>query len=272
MFRVESLPDQIARQEGRHLFGLNPQGYEDSRPDYPEWIYERLRSCGALVPGAPTLEIGAGTGRATRKLLEYGADPLTIVEPDERFAAMLESATNASSAVCRVIRRSFEDADLAPDQFALVAAATSFHWLDPIPALQKVRRLLEHDGVGGLFWNVLQDLHKDDPFHDATTSLLSKLAVSPSGAPDTIPYALDRKAREADARAAGFESVDYFESRWTLVIGTEHVGKLYEGFSHIQRLDPASRANLLAELMHIADSQFNGRVERNITSCLYLLA
>ena len=266
------MPEKIDRQEGRHLFGLNPQGYEDSRPDYPVWIFERLRDSGALVPGTSTLEVGPGTGRATRRLLEYGANPLTLIEPDERFAAMLESAIRESTADCRVMHQSFEDAELPANEFDLIAAATAFHWIEPISGLKKVRLLLKENGVAALFWNVLQDLDKEDRFHDATQSLLSPLAVSPSGSPKTVPYALDRRSREADARASGFKHVAHFESRWTLVLDTVQIGKLYEGFSHIQRLDAQSRANLLAELMQVAEVQFNGAVERNVTSCLYILS
>ena len=80
------MPEHIKLNEGRRLFGLNPQGYEDARPDYPLWIFDHLRTCGALTDSTPTLEIGAGTGKATRHLIEYGANPLTIIEPDARFA------------------------------------------------------------------------------------------------------------------------------------------------------------------------------------------
>ena len=73
-------------------------------------------------------------------------------------------------------------------------------------------------------------------------------------------------------RAAGFTRIDYFESRWTCVLDTEQVGKLYEGFSSVQRLDAESRARILTELMVIADTDFGGRVERNITSCLFILS
>ena len=266
------MPEHIQLNEGRQLFGLNPQGYEDARPEYPIWIFDHLRDRGALVDGTPTLEIGAGTGKATRRLLEYGANPLTIVEPDARFAALLGTAANASPANCRVAHDSFEDVVLSDNQFDLIAAATAFHWIEPTSGLRKIKRLLRRDGFVALFWNVLGDLDKEDLFHDATHRLLSPLGVGPSEKPDTVPFALDRGARQAEAKAAGFTKTDYRESRWSLVLNTDAVGKLYESFSHIQRLDAASRAKLLDELMTIADMQFNGKVVRNITSCLYVFS
>ena len=266
------MPEQIHLNEGRQLFGLNPQGYEDARPEYPTWIFDHLRERGALINGTPTLEIGAGTGKATRHLLQYGANPLTIIEPDARFATILNTALNARPANCRVIHESIEDVVLSDNQFDLVVAATAFHWIEPTSGLRKIKRLLRHNGFVALLWNVLSDRDREDLFHDATYSLLSPVPGNPSEQQNTVPFALDSEARQAEAKTAEFTKTEYLESRWSLVLTTEQVGKLYESFSHIQRLDTDSRSKLLDALMTIADSQFNGKVVRNITSCLYLFS
>src|SRR5438309_1460157 len=53
----------------RRLFGGDPGGYDRARPDYPSRVYEILRARCGLRPGAATLEIGPGSGLATRRLL-----------------------------------------------------------------------------------------------------------------------------------------------------------------------------------------------------------
>jgi SAM-dependent methyltransferase len=169
-----------------------------------------------------------------------------------------------------VLHESFEDAPLTDSKFDLVVAATSFHWIEPESGLRKVRRILKDGGAAALIWNVLQDLDKKDPFHDATEQLMASLPVF--GAPNSIPFPLDRAAREVEARRAGFERVSYSESRWSFVLDTWQVGKLYESFSHIQRLEEAARSSLIDQLKKIADDEFGGRVERNVTSCLYRLS
>jgi hypothetical protein len=70
---------------GRRAFGSNPEGYNEARPEYPNAVYEHL---GALcsVQGARLFEIGAGTGIATRRLLEFSPVLLTALEPNERSA------------------------------------------------------------------------------------------------------------------------------------------------------------------------------------------
>lgn len=263
--------DPISRSEGRRLFGLNPAGYEDVRPDYPGWVFDRMVEHGAFGAGRATLEIGAGTGRVTRRLVDYGATPLTVIEPDPRFSRMLAAAIRGAPQ-SRIVQQSFEDAALPEAGFDLVVAATAFHWIDPAVGWSKLRRVLRAGGQAALLWNVFQVLDKADAFHEATLDLLSRLPVTPSGAPGTLPYALDRPARESDARAVGFDAIEYFESHWEVVLSTEQVGRLYEGFSHIQRQDAGTRTGILSALMDIADEQFGGRVVRNITTCLYLMS
>lgn len=265
------MPEFISTREGRRLFGLNPEGYADVRPDYPDEIYAFLHAHHALVPNTATLEIGAGSGLATRRLIERGANPITVIEPDSRFAPLLQGLSKTSDAEVRLIQNAFEDADLASASFDLVAAATSFHWLDPSVAIGKIAAVLRPGGYAALWWNVFGDLEREDPFHEATRSMLADLAISPSGAPDAIPFALDRRAREAEfARSGKFEAVAYAQTRWTLVLDAAQVGRLYESFSHIQRLPKAQRLVLLQQLMDIAQTQFSGRVERNMTSPIYL--
>ncbi len=263
--------DQVHRSEGRRLFGVDPDGYDRARPDYPAWIFDRLTSARALFPGAITLEIGAGSGLATRHLLARGASPITLLEPDERLAAHLGTALNEADTPPEVDIQtlSFEDASLPDGHYDLIVSATAFHWIEPEAGFEKARRLLKPGGTLALFWNVFQDLDKPDPFHDATRSLLSPLASSPSGAPDTVPFALDRERRQAEAAAAGLMLHEYRESRWAYELRAADIAHLYGNFSSIQRLLGEEKRALLEALVEIARTRFDGRVTRNMTSCLY---
>jgi SAM-dependent methyltransferase len=262
--------DQISPDEGQRLFGLDPAGYDAVRPEYPAWIFTELADSGALTAGASILEIGPGTGLATRRLIERGAKQLTLVEPDERLHKILRRST-AGHGDCRILHARFEDAELTERSFDLIVAATCFHWLDPDTRLRRMGRLLRDGGTVALMWNVLTAPGRPDPFHDATRELLAPLAVNPSGGPEALPFALDRTARAAEARRAGFEMTSYSESRWTLRLSATQIGTLYGTFSHIQRLEPRARARTLEALVRVAEDAFEGHVERNVTSCLYRL-
>src|SRR5438045_911078 len=98
--------EQLDRTFGRSAFGGDPSGYDRARPDYPEWVYQVLRQRCGLAPGVAAFEIGPGTGKATRRLLELGADPLVAIEPDARLATFLRDRFPAPS--LRILVQTFE--------------------------------------------------------------------------------------------------------------------------------------------------------------------
>ncbi len=261
----------IDREEGRRLFGADPSGYEAARPPYPDWIFATLLREAGLAEGCAVVEVGAGPGSATRRLLLAGAEPFWVLEPDSQFRAGLRDLLAEAGTETKLLCEPFESAVLPEQRFDLLVSATAFHWVAPELGLRKARRVLRPGGTAALFWNVLQVLDWEDPFHEATAALLAELAVSPSGAPDTLPFALDQRARRRDAAAAGFEDVDYRQSCWRYRLDTAGVVALYSGFSAIARLPETPRRKLLDALAAIADRDFGGVVERNVTSCLYLM-
>lgn len=265
------MPNPIAPQEGRALFGTDVQSYDQIRPPYPEQLYTFLLSTGALRAGSVTVEIGAGNGLATRRLLELGANPLTALEPDPRFAPLLQSIAAAFEADVQLIHSAFEEADLPTSHYDLVASATAFHWIDRAIGLTKVATVLKPGGYVALWWNVFGDPDRADAFHDATQRILQPLAVSPSDAPTYTPFALDIPARLSDFGETGqFEEPVYQHYPWTLPLNRAQVGALYGTFSGINRLPAAERQRVLAALMTVAEEQFGGRVERNMVSAIYV--
>jgi len=199
------LPDEISRREGRGLFGHAAACYQEARPDYPERVYELLVERCGLADGCRTLEVGAGSGQATRRLLELGAHPLLAVEPDRRFAKALESLAEASGHRLAPLFTSFESANVPRAEFDLAVCATSFHWLDPAAGRCKLGACLRAGGWLAVFSNVFGDPRQPDPFHEATERLLSDLAASPSHPSEkSLHFDLDVEARRADFRAAGW--------------------------------------------------------------------
>jgi len=176
---------------GRQAFGADPGGYHGARPPYPDWVFESLRERCGLRNNAATFEIGPGTGIATRRLLDLGADPLIAIEPDPRLAAFLRA--NIRDDALSVIVSPFEEAALNEATFDLGTSATAFHWLNEDLALKKVATLLRPGGWWAVFWNVFGDQSRGDPFHEATRGLLDG-SSSPSAGLRDVPFALDAQA------------------------------------------------------------------------------
>jgi SAM-dependent methyltransferase len=262
---------QIDRSVGQRAFGSDPAAYDRARPDYPPRVYEILcRRCG-LGRGARIFEIGPGTGLATRHLFEAGADPLVVVEPDERLVEFLK-AKFGKVAGLEVQLATFEDAVLPPGWFDLGVAATAFHWLDQASALGKVASLLRPGGWWAMWWNVFGDPSRRDDFHDATNSLLGNLETSPSGnAQGRPPSALDVDDRIADLQIIGaFHHIAHEAIRWTLTLNTTELTALYATFSPISSLPPAEQGHVLEGLAKIAERQFGGTVERPMVTSVYI--
>jgi SAM-dependent methyltransferase len=254
----------IAKAEGRRAFGDDPAGYHRARPGYPAWLYDTLQARCGLRPGAGVFEIGAGTGIATRRLLDLGADPLVAVEPDPRLAEFLRRS-NPDGAL-QVVVSSFEDAALEASAFDLGVSATAFHWLDEAEALQKVARLLRPGGWWAAVWNAFGDDSRPDPFHEATKHLDG--LVSPSAGSRGVPFALDAEARLAAlAATGGFEALDSRTSASSLALDADQTVALYATYSNVS-LRP-DREAMLAEIGRIARDEFGGRVVRNMTTSLY---
>jgi SAM-dependent methyltransferase len=121
--------------ELRDTFDTVAELYDRARPSYPDELVDDLV---AALPGPRVLEIGCGTGKLTRQLVERGVD-VTCVEPGANLAAI-------AARTAPVIVERFEDWE--PDgSYDAVCCATAWHWLDPLVAPRKVHDLLAPDGV-----------------------------------------------------------------------------------------------------------------------------
>jgi SAM-dependent methyltransferase len=255
----------IDRRFGRQAFGADPASYHATRPGYPDWVFEILRDRCGLAPRTATFEIGAGTGTATRRLLDLGANPLLAIEPDARMAAFLrDTIPDEALSVCVA---AFEDAALENAGFDLGVSATAFHWLDEDAALMKIANLLRPGGWWAMLWNVFGDDSRADPFHEATKTLLAG-ASSPSAGSRGIPFALDTEARVAALERTGlFDAIDRWATPWQLDLDPDQTVALYATYSNIN-IRPDLEA-VLAELGRIARDEFHGHVTRNMISVLY---
>ena len=120
--------------------------YEQVRPGYPGELFDDLAQLSRQPgPGARVLEIGTGTGQATRSLLDRGWTVVTL-EPGRELAAVARRVLAGRGAV-EVVESPFEQWDAGGrEPFDLVLAATSWHWLDPHVAYRRAAELLRPGG------------------------------------------------------------------------------------------------------------------------------
>ena len=171
----------------------------------------------------------------------------------------------------RIERSAFEDADLPPAAFDLGVSATAFHWLEQAPSLAKVHRSLKPGGWWAMWWNHYGDPDTRNVFDRATQHLFAGTKRSPSqGVSGNVPFDADAAARIADLTAAGFANIRQETLRSTFTFETARLVALYGSFSVVLHLPPEPRAKFLGDLAEIIDRDFAGKVERPLTTSLYM--
>lgn len=256
------------RREGRSLFGQDPTAYDRARPGHADRVYELLVARCGLGPDSRVLEIGPGTGQATRRLLDLGAAPLVGIEPDPALAAFLVGELGDR---IELHVEPLEDASLDLEVFDLAAAASSFHWVDEGVGLAKVFCALRPGGWFAMWWTLFGDDADPDAFIAATSPLLEGLASSPTaGKEGRPPHARDTEERVAALERAGFEQIDHELVAWRAEWDAGGIRGLYSTFSPIARLDEARRVAILDAIEQIAREDFGGSVERTLCTVIYL--
>jgi len=253
------------RREGRGLFGSDPASYDLARPGHATRVYEVLAERCGLASGARVLEVGPGTGQATSRLLERGAE-LVALEPDPRLASFLRERFDER---VEIRETTLEDAKLDPSSFDLAAAASSFHWVDEGAGLAKVHEVLRPGRWVAIWWTLFGVDDEHDAFIEATSPLIEGLATSPSRGAGGKPFAMETEARLGALHEAGFVDAGHETMRWSTSWDTEGIRALYGSFSPIARLDGARRTEILDGVARIAGEDFGGRVERTLRTSLY---
>jgi SAM-dependent methyltransferase len=132
------------REVYRATFDEDPDAYDRTRPVAPEPVFDELVGLAGLRPGSSVLEIGPGTGQATRRLAERGLRVLAV----ELGPALADRARRNLAAFpdVDVVTSSFEAWDPGGATFDAVFACNSFHWVDPEVRFVKSAAVLGRGG------------------------------------------------------------------------------------------------------------------------------
>lgn len=123
--------------------------YVRGRPDYPTGVADWLRDTLGLAAGRTAVDLGAGTGKFTPRLVATGATVIAV-EPVEQMRARLSAALPQVQALAGTA-----DAIPLPDASVdAVVCAQSFHWFATREALAEIHRVLKPRGKLGLVWNM----------------------------------------------------------------------------------------------------------------------
>ena len=135
---------QSAKPRGL-VFGTAAESYERFRLGYPDEVVDRTVRYAAR-PVRTAVEVGAGTGKATRAFASRGI-AVTAIEPDPEMFSVLERETDGMPVT--PVRSTYEEYAGTPAD--LLYAASAMHWTRPASRWTHAARLLLPDGVVAVF-------------------------------------------------------------------------------------------------------------------------
>ena len=136
------------RRERSLSFGSQAAAYERGRPSYPPEAVDWLLAPTDTRVARDVLDLGAGTGKLTTRLVERGLQ-VVAVDPIAEMLEMLRTALPDTPALLG----SAEQIPLPDNAVDAVLVAQAWHWFDQERAVAEIARVLRPGGRLGVLWN-----------------------------------------------------------------------------------------------------------------------
>lgn len=191
-------------------FNTVAEEYERWSPTYPEALYRDIFAYQPVGPESELLEVGIGTGQATRPFLETGC-ALTAVELGDRLAAIAREKFQEFPKLS-VVNLPFQEYDGPDARFDLIYSARAFHWIPEEIGYRSVYRMLKPGGAFARFsahsvpargmeavYAEMQRSYDEFMYEDKR----------PDNAASVSPFTMEQAARRTAIGAKyGFEALD----------------------------------------------------------------
>jgi SAM-dependent methyltransferase len=219
-----------------------------------------------LLPATPrTLEIGPGTGQATRDLLRRGAI-VHAIELGARMAAKLRHVVPSTDLTITV--GDFENVSLPANTFDAVFSATAHHWITPNTQLDRPLETLKAGGTLAIVDLNQVDSPDDHGFFAASQSVYERHGSRHTGPPPPKRDAVDPPIRSALSSDSRYASVEVRRYDWNQTYSAADYRKLMLSYSGTQLMKPSARQELLDDMEAFVEEHFAGHVTRPIVVTL----
>jgi SAM-dependent methyltransferase len=219
-----------------------------------------------LLPDHPEiLEVGPGTGQATRDLLSRGAE-VCAVEIGPAMAAKLREVL--PSPALTVIVGDFEETNLEEHGFDAVFSATAYHWISPKAQVDRPASVLKPGG-----WAAIVDFNQvsspaDQGFFAAAQPVYERYGQGHTGPPAPERDAVDPPIHRALRGDRRFSDVELRAFDWDQTYSAAGYRKLMLSYSGTQMMAPQARRGLLDDMENFIRQQFGNQVTRPIVVTL----
>jgi trans-aconitate methyltransferase len=254
----------VGRPEDTRLsFNEAAETYDEVRPSYPADLFDSLFD---LLPLEPEIvEVGPGTGQATKDLLARGAS-VHAIEVGPAMAAKLRS--NLPTNRLRVSIDDFEALNIATASADAVFSATAYHWITPAAQTDRPASILRPSGVIAIVDLIQVDSPSDLGFFAEAQPIYERYGEGHTGLPaptrDFVDPAI-RSTLEADGR---FDHVTVRRYVWDQTYSASAYRKQMLSYSGTQMMDEDDRAGLLDDMESFIRRDFAGQITRPLVVTL----
>lgn len=237
--------------------------YNEIRPSYPPAMFNDLFH---LLPPRPVvLEVGPGTGQATRDLLSRSAI-VHAVEIGPTMAATLR--TRLPSQDLHVTVGDFERVGIPERSMDAVFSATAYHWISPRAQLDRPAAILKQRAMMAIVDLNQVDSPDDDGFFGAAQPIYDRYGEAHTGVPAPTRASVDPAIHHALNKDPRFVDIELRSYDWNQTYTASEYRKLMLSYSGTQVMEPAARQGLLDDMEAFIEESFNGRVTRPLVVTL----
>jgi SAM-dependent methyltransferase len=243
--------------------------YQQSRPEYPQQLYNDLVLLAGLRPGDRLLEVGCATGKATIPLARRGFR-ITCVEIGAGLAAAARDNLAGFPDVA-VVEGAFETwPPPTADGFDLVFAATAWHWVDPAVRYRRAWEVLRPGGHLAV-WDATHVFPEGgDPFFRDIQDIYDEIGERlPQDAAWPRPGELPDSVAEIEG-SGWFGEVTVHHFDWEISYTAEEYIRLLDTFSGHIAMGAVQRDRLYGEIRRRLALRSDGRLRRGWGAVLHV--
>jgi SAM-dependent methyltransferase len=219
-----------------------------------------------LLPGRPAiLEVGPGTGQATRDLLSRGAN-VYAVEIGPAMAAKLREVL--PSPALTVMVGDFEEADVGEHGFDAVFSATAYHWISQKAQVDRPASVLKPGGRVAIVDLNQVSSPEDKGFFAAAQPIYKRYGEGHTGPRAPERNAVDPEIHRVLRDDRRFSNVEVRAYDWDQTYSAADYRRLMLSFSGTQMMTPPARQGLLDDIENFIRQQYDNQVTRPIVVTL----
>jgi trans-aconitate methyltransferase len=252
----------------RETFDEVAQLYDEMRPSYPEAVFEDVAALVDRRDDPRLLEIGCGTGHATRAFAGRGFR-IHCVELGEKLAQVARRSLAGLERV--TIEVANFDTWTAGGRFDLVYSASAFHWLNRETREERIAALLNDGGALGVWRNHHVRNGSCEEFIEAARTIYEREAPALVKKRIGLPRAAELGVTEEEKLTSTlFEAPEIHVYFWRRSYSGAAYVRMMSTHSDHRLLPEGQRRRLLSALEELIETRFGGSVTSDYATLLQI--